>query len=497
MITNEKVSQIIMQHLADITGYDKLEISYTSSLVNDLGLDSMMIMDFHRLLLMDFPEIKTVDLEVVFQQEDTTVKDIALLVRQATGMDVDTGSRSIIEDFPEIHDFHQFLQTKKTVPYFRKSEGIASNKIIIDGQVLLNFSTYNYLGLNGDSEINETVMDAISRHGTSVSGSRLLCGEIGIHRELERKIADFIGTEDAIIQVGGHSTNVNTIGNIVNEEDLILHDALSHNSIIQGALLSRAKRKPFKHNDMQHLEEELKKLRTKFRRTLIIAEGVYSMDGDICNLPELIRLKEKYNAILMVDEAHSIGTIGRNGRGVTSHFGINPEKVDILMGTLSKSLNSCGGYIAGNKKFINYLKYNSPGFIFSVGMTPSNAAAALASLMICERDGYLFEQLKTNHTHFLEGLKKLGADTGESSRTPIIPLITRDSDKALEFAESLFQQGVNAMPIVYPAVKESEARIRFFISAAHTIEDLDASLEIIRKNMPILTSEKDILTINP
>lgn len=234
---------------------------------------------------------------------------------------------------------------------------------------------------------------------------------------------------------------------------------------------------------MESLESKLKKLRYKYRRVLIVVEGVYSMDGDICKLPELIKLKNKYNALLMVDEAHSIGTIGENGRGVTSYYNIDPKEVDVLMGTLSKSLNSCGGYIAGSKRFIHYLRYNSPGFIFSVGITPANAAAAYASLEICEREEHLFERLKKNSTYFLSKLKSLNVNTGDSYDTPIIPMIIGNTDKALMFAEKLYQRGVNAMPIVYPAVKESQARIRFFMSSAHTKENIDQTIQIIKEEL--------------
>ncbi|MFC4389056.1 aminotransferase class I/II-fold pyridoxal phosphate-dependent enzyme [Gracilibacillus marinus] len=486
------VEENIVKHLAEITGYDQEEISLEDALVNDLGLDSMMVMDLHRLMLMDFPEVKKIDLETVFQQEDTTVEHIVLLIKQELGIDCRQSKQTLLDELDEVKGFHTYLAARKHIPYFRTNSGIASNRIVLDGEEKINFSTYNYLGINGFPEINEKVIEAINQYGTSVSGSRLLSGEIELHQQLEQRIASFIGVDDAIVQVGGHSTNVNTIGNLVNEEDLILHDALAHNSIIQGAMLSRAKRKPFKHNDMEHLESELRKLRSKFRRVLIVVEGVYSMDGDICKLPKLIQLKQQYDAILMVDEAHSIGTIGENGRGVTSYFSIDPHKVDILMGTLSKSLNSCGGYIAGSSSFISFLKYNSPGFIFSVGMTPANTAAALASIEICEREGMLFNRLRENHRYFLEQMKELGIDTGDSNDTPVIPMIIGDSDQALTFSELLYENGINAMPIVYPAVKESEARIRFFISAAHTKEDLDFTLKVIKEHKKQMEQEHTV-----
>lgn len=351
--------------------------------------------------------------------------------------------------------------------------------MLIDGNSYINFSTYNYLGLNGNQEVSDYAIDAIKKYGTSVSGSRLLSGEIEIHQKLEREISSFLGTEDSLVQVGGHSTNISVITSLVNSQDLIIHDSLSHNSIIQGAIYSGAQRKAFKHNDMNSLDKLLSRLHSKFRRILIIVEGVYSMDGDICDLPNLLKIKEKYGAMLMIDEAHSFGTIGKHGRGVTSYFDVDPTNIDILMGTLSKSASSCGGYIAGSKDLINYLRYNMGGFVFSCGITPSNAAAALKSIEIMKRDD-ISSTLMDNSKYFLSQLKELSIDTGLSSDTPIVPWIIGDSDKTLMISNKLFELGVNAMPIIYPAVNEEESRIRFFISSLHTKEDLDRTIEVIK-----------------
>ena len=272
---------------------------------------------------------------------------------------------------------------------------------------------------------------------------------------------------------------VNIIGNIVGPQDLILHDSLAHNSSVQGCILSHAKRMHFRHNDMEHLERTLKKFREKFRRVLIIAEGIYSMDGDICDLPELIRLKKEYGAMLMIDEAHSFGTIGDCGRGITSYYEADTADVDILMGTLSKSAASCGGYIAGSSRFIKYLRYNSPGFVFSCGMTPANTAAACRAIELFEEESFRIEKLHSNSQYFLNKLSLMGYDTGLSEGTPIIPIILGDSHRAIDMSNDLFREGINALPIVYPAVKENEARIRFFISASHTREDLDRTLDVL------------------
>jgi len=358
---------------------------------------------------------------------------------------------------------------------------VPTNYINEGGKTYINYSTYNYLGLNGDSNVKEAAKVAIDKYGTSVSGSRLLGGELKIHEDLEHAIAQFLGTEDSIVQVGGHSTNVNMIGNIVNEKDLIVHDELAHNSIVEGAKLSHAMRRSFKHNDMVSLEKVLKRLRDNYRRTLLIVEGAYSMDGDICNLPKLLELKEKYGCILMIDEAHSFGTVGKRGAGICDYFDIDPKNIDILMGTLSKTCASCGSYIAGSKTLINYLKYNSPGFVFSAGITPANTASALAAINIFKSDQSRLKSLKRNSKILLNEIKNLGYDTGNSKDTPIIPIILGESEKAMKLSKFLRFNGINALPIIYPAVKESEARIRFFVSSMHTDKNIKDTLHILRE----------------
>ncbi len=479
---------VCIEVLTNITGYEKKDILWNSKIENDLGLDSMMMLDLLQELSNTYPELKSAKIleSLSTINGDITVEELSNKVKSLIGLTNVQSSSNKMSELEEVIAFNKQKELHEDLLYFKMKEGIASNTICVDDKELINYSTYNYLGTNGSEEITNSVTCAIKRYGTSVSGSRLLSGEIELHKALEDKIASFLGVDSAIVQVGGHSTNVNTIGNIVGEGDLILHDSLAHNSIIQGALLSKAKRKPFKHNDVEHLESELSKLRHKFNRILIIVEGVYSMDGDLCPLPDLVIIKNKYDAILMVDEAHSIGTIGKCGKGVTDYFGVDPRDVEILMGTLSKSLNSCGGYIAGNKDFIEYLKYNSPGFIFSVGITPSNAAAAYESICICEKHPEYVEKLHENSKYFLAGMKKIGINTGKSKNTPIIPMITGNSSTALNIAKYLFDNGINALPIIYPAVKEDEARLRFFISAAHTKENMDKTFEVLENSLVAL-----------
>lgn len=478
------MNNIVKNIISEISGYEIEELKENDFLEEDLGFDSIMLMDLYRTILSSVPEATEQNLPKDTFKKDHSIQMILQLIQPSNYEKSvsDEVEISQLDEISEIKEFdHYYKNMEGKIPYFRENKGIPTNKIVFEKNEIINFSTYNYLGLNGSLEVSSFAKQAIDVYGTSVSGSRLLSGEIPLHRELEEKIASFIGVEDSLVQVGGHSTNVNVISSLVSEGDLILHDALAHNSIIQGALFSGAKRMPFKHNNMDSLEKELSRLRNKFDKVLIVVEGVYSMDGDICDLPNLIALKEKYNAILMVDEAHSFGTIGKNGKGVTSYFNIPPHKVDILMGTLSKSASSCGGYIAGSSKYVNYLKYNLEGFIFSCGITPPNAAAALKSIQLFEERQDFFESLDKNSASFLKKLKNLGFETGMSKDTPVIPLITRDSNKALLISQQLFENGINAMPIVYPAVKENEARIRFFISAAHTDEDINKTISVLKK----------------
>ncbi|MFY7968492.1 MAG: aminotransferase class I/II-fold pyridoxal phosphate-dependent enzyme, partial [Pirellulaceae bacterium] len=330
----------------------------------------------------------------------------------------------------------------------------------------------NYLGMSGDPRVTESVAAAARKYGTSVSASRLVSGEKDLHRALEQSIAKWIGVEDAIVLVGGHATNESVIGHIVGPGDLILHDALSHNSIVQGAILSGARRRPFPHNDWQALEGMLEQLRRRHRRVLVIVEGVYSMDGDYPDLPRFVEVVKKHHAWLMVDEAHSIGTMGKTGRGISEHFGVNPTDVDIWMGTLSKSFGSCGGYIAAKHELIELLKYTTPGFVFSVGLSPPNAAAALESLRVLQDEPQRVTKLRENAALFLNEARSRGLNTGASQDTPVVPVITGNSLLALKLSRRMYESGVNVQPILYPAVEESAARLRFFINCTHNQDQI-------------------------
>ena len=389
--------------------------------------------------------------------------------------------------FPEIvaqaAQFQVLPQLGIENPYFRVNETITNNRTRIQGRDMVSFSSYNYLGLSGDVRVSQAAKDAIDRYGTSVSASRVATGEKPLHRELETGIARLLDVEDSIVYVGGHSTNVTTIGHIMRPQDLILFDELSHNSIMQGALLSGARRIPFPHEDVDALEKLLEQHRHLYERVLITIEGVYSMDGDIADLPAFIALKKKYNCLLLVDEAHSMGVLGNRAGGIREHFGVPGSDVDMWMGTFSKSFASCGGYIAGRKALTDYLKYTAPGFLYSVGISPPNAAAALEAMRIFQAEPERVAQLQKNAHIFLEAAKANGLDTGISNGTAVVPIIVRNSAHALVLAHRLFEANVNVQPILAPAVADNESRLRFFITSDHTESEL---LETVNKVAQLL-----------
>jgi 8-amino-7-oxononanoate synthase len=371
-------------------------------------------------------------------------------------------------------------------PFFKMHEGAAGAYTTIDGKQYLNYSSYNYLGLCGDPRINEAAKAAIDRYGTSVSASRLVSGERPIHRLLEEALARFLDADDAIVFVSGHAANVTTIGYLFGPRDLILHDELIHNSVLQGIQLSGAKRLSFPHNDWMTLDQILKSQRRQFERVLIVVEGVYSMDGDCPELPRFIEIKKRHCAFLMVDEAHSLGVMGKTGRGIREHFNLRGRDVDIWMGTLSKSLAGCGGYIAGETALVEHLKFLAPGFLYSVGMSPPVAAASLTALECMKSEPERVATLQQRGQLFLEQAKQAGIDAGVSVGLAIIPAIVGSSVKAIHLSAALFEHGINVQPIIYPAVPEKAARLRFFISCQHTVEDIIHTVGVLKKEINIL-----------
>ena len=376
-------------------------------------------------------------------------------------------------------------------PYFNIHEDISDNTILIGERQYINYSGYNYLGLSGDSRISQAAKAAIDQHGTSVSASRIASGEIPLHRELEQELASLVKAEDCITFVSGYGTNVSTIGHLFGPKDLLLHDALSHNCILMGCQLSGGRRMPFPHNDWRALDRLLVDNRCHHERVLIVIEGVYSMDGDIPDLPKFIEVKKRHKAFLMIDEAHSTGVLGPRGFGIGDYFGINHADVDLWMGTLSKSLASCGGYIAGGKEVIEYLRYTAPGgILYSIGMPPSSAAAALAAIRVLKAEPERVSQLRERSKLFLKLARERGFDTGLSNDSPVIPVILGDSIKSLILAERLFKRGINVQAILYPVVDETSARLRFFITYKHTEEQIGTTVDVVEEELAKLNKEK-------
>jgi 7-keto-8-aminopelargonate synthetase-like enzyme len=279
--------------------------------------------------------------------------------------------------------------------------------------------------------------------------------------------------------VSGHATNVTLIGHLLGPEDLVLHDSLAHDCIVSGARLAGARRLVFPHNDVAALADLLARERTKARRALIAVEGVYSMDGDLAPLPAMVELKRRHDTLLLVDEAHSIGVLGATGRGAGEHFGVKPGDVDFWMGTLSKALASCGGYVAGSAAVIDYLKFTLPGFVYSVGLSPANAAAALAALQILRAQPELPRRLQARSEYFRRLCRERGLDTGTSAQAAVVPWMAGSSARALRVAQALADRGINVQPIFFPAVEEGKARLRFFISADHTEDQLRTTADAL------------------
>lgn len=373
-------------------------------------------------------------------------------------------------------------------PFFRQHEGLAGATTRIDGRDYINFSSYDYLGLNGDPRVIAQVETALHRFGTTVSASRMVSGERPFHRDLERALADWHGAEDCVVMVSGHATNVTTVAQLMRPGDLIIHDALAHNSLIQGAILSGARRIAFTHNDVTAAREQLWMHRRAHKRALLMLEGHYSMDGDIPDLAAFVELAREFDCMTLVDEAHSTGVLGADGHGVAEQTGVPPEAIDLWMGTLSKSLISCGGYIAGRAEIITLLKRTAAGFVYSVGLPPTNAAASMAALDIIREEPWRIRRLRENASNLLSLFQQAGFDTGTSEGYSIVPLVTSSSLLAGRLSQALFEAGLNVQPIIHPAVPEKTARLRFFVSASHTSEQIEQTARVAAEALRALSN---------
>ncbi|WP_117194058.1 aminotransferase class I/II-fold pyridoxal phosphate-dependent enzyme [Rhizobium terrae] len=368
-------------------------------------------------------------------------------------------------------------------PFYRSHDRAAAATTVMGGRELVNFASYDYLATNTDPQTIEKAKAAIDRFGISASASRLVAGERPVHTELEDELAAVYGVDAAVCFVSGYLTNVASISCLMGPQDLVIHDEFIHNSALAGIKQSGATRRLFRHNDTENLESVLRTLSADFRRILVIVEGVYSMDGDIANLPALLELRSRYGFWLMVDEAHALGVLGATGRGTFEHFGIDPREIDIWMGTLSKTTSSCGGYIAGSQPLIDILKAEAGGFVYSVGLAPVLAAAARSGLQILRTEPERTEKLHRNGALFLEHAKAAGLDTGLSVGFSVVPVIVGDSLRAVQLSNELLEEGINVLPIIHPAVPEGMARLRFFITCNHTAEQIRHSVEVTARKL--------------
>jgi 8-amino-7-oxononanoate synthase len=384
----------------------------------------------------------------------------------------------ILTDKLSGYDVPQKIMQAGIYPYFREIESDQDTEVTINGKKVLMFGSNSYLGLTCHPKVKEAAKAAIDKYGTGCAGSRFLNGTLDIHIELENKLAKLVNKDAALCFSTGFQVNIGVVSILAGRHDYLLLDEFDHASIIEGSRLSHSKVLKFAHNNMDSLEAKLK-LCAKSAIKLIVADGIFSMEGDILKLPEVVGLAKKYNASIMIDDAHSIGILGKNGSGTASHFGLTNE-VDLIMGTFSKSMASLGGFIAADKEVINFIKHNSRSLIFSASMTPSSTAAVIATIDIMEKEPERIRHLWELTAYALEAFKLAGFNTGKSE-TPIIPLFIRDDTKALKMTKLLLADGIFVNPVVSPAVPKEDSLIRYSLMATHTKEQVDISIEKITK----------------
>jgi 8-amino-7-oxononanoate synthase len=384
----------------------------------------------------------------------------------------------ILQERLSKYDAPQKAMQAGIYPYFRVIESDQDTVVKMNGKDVLMFGSNSYLGLTNHPKIKEAAKRAVDKYGTGCAGSRFLNGTLDIHIKLEERLADLVGKEAALCYSTGFQVNLGVVSVLTGRKDHVLLDELDHASIIEGSRLSFSKVLKFAHNDMHVLESKLKHCVPDSLK-LIVVDGIFSMEGDIAKLPDLVRLADKYNATIMVDDAHSIGVLGKNGSGTSSHFGLT-DKVDLIMGTFSKSLASLGGFIASDKDTINFLKHNSRTLIFSASMTPASAASVLAAIDIMVSEPERINHLWEISHYALRTFKEIGFDTGKSE-TPIIPLYIRDQLKSLLLTKALLEDGIFVNPVVSPAVRKEDCLIRYSLMATHTKEQVDISIEKITR----------------
>lgn len=372
------------------------------------------------------------------------------------------------------YDLPQQFMAKGVYPYFRCIDSEQDTEVTMNGKKVLMFGSNSYLGLTNHPRIKEVAIEAVRKYGTGCAGSRFLNGTLDIHIQLENELAEFVGKDEALVYSTGFQVNLGVLSCLTGRRDTILCDELDHASIVDGRRLSFSTLRKFRHNDMEHLERELQRCEPDTIK-LIVVDGVFSMEGDVANLPEIVRLKDKYNASIFVDEAHGLGVLGNMGRGTCDHFGVTKD-VDLIMGTFSKSLATIGGFVAGDKEVINYIRHNARSYIFSASNTPAATAAAIEALHIMKEEPERIENLWKVTNYALQCFRDLGFEIGATS-TPIVPIYIRDTEKTFMVTKMLWDAGVFVNPVVPPACSPQDTLIRFSMMATHTKEQIDRALE--------------------
>ncbi|MFR0356207.1 aminotransferase class I/II-fold pyridoxal phosphate-dependent enzyme [Streptomyces sediminimaris] len=501
--------RVVLEQVSAVCSFPVDQIPLDARLGRDLGFDSLMRTELQRALERHYPGcLRTYRDDL---PEDPSVRELAGLLGAETAApaasaappperlpDAATAPAPAAVPAPAVRQEREFEEWAEYAelqgrlrqagssganPYGRVHEGHNAGRATVDGRSVLNFASFNYLALSHHPRVRKAAQDAIDRYGTSSSATPLLFGETPLHHELDAEIASFLGTEAAIVFAGGHATNVATIGHLLGPEDLVLHDEWIHDSAVRGCILSGARRRPFPHNDWRALDRMLGSLRAGHRRALVLIEGAYSQDGDLPDLLRFIEVKKRHGAMLMIDEAHSIGVLGRTGRGIGEYFGVDRRDVDLWMGTLSKALGSLGGYIAAREPLIEYLRFTAPLHIFSTGISPANTAAALEAIRVVRDDPRRVARVRHLAEYFRDEARARGLDIGVSRASAVIPVVIGDWEKTMALSNTLLERGVNVMPIGYPAVARDECRLRFFINADHSEEDLLHSLDLLGRAM--------------
>jgi 8-amino-7-oxononanoate synthase len=385
---------------------------------------------------------------------------------------------SLLSDKLGKYDLPQQYIAKGVYPYFRVINSHQDTEVMIEGKKILMFGSNAYMGLTYDQRIINAAIEATKIYGTGCAGSRFLNGTLDIHVQLEKELAAFVGKEDALCFSTGFTVNEGVIPAMLGRGDYVICDDRDHASIVDGRRLSFATQLKYKHNDMESLEKELQKCDPNAIK-LIVVDGVFSMEGDLCNLPEIVKLKKKYNAAIYVDEAHGLGVFGKDGRGVCDHFGLTDE-VDLIMGTFSKSLASLGGFIAADKKIINFLRHHSRSYIFQASMTPAATAATLEALHIIKNSPERIKNLWEITNYALKKFRDAGFEIG-ATESPIIPLYVRDEEKTFVVTKMAFDEGIFINPVIPPACAPQDTLVRFALMATHTKEQVDIAVEKLSK----------------